>query len=1084
RRGLFTLRIANRVAFEPEVVPKLCLTGKAVPRSTTVELSRLEVPADMALWPSFHNGVASGLRIRSGDKSMCSSWVVFNKPQITPGATPAVVANTVAQHGGFLLAMGLNGHLKHLASLNAHDYLRQCKELVTVGMLLGMGADFCGTQNLNVLKLITLHMEAMTVPTPVDLDIAMPVQTAAAISLGLLYMGSGDGHISRVLLEEIGRPPGPEMDDSKDRESYCLSAGLALGMVCLGRGEEILGEGAKRPCFDSKTPRTLADTLTVTDWLSLPATAYGLDCVRPDLIMLRVISRGLILWSKIQPKDDWVKDQIPSYIPKCIPKVLGVLPGEPSTGLRLSLTDRSVLGDEEDDTEFGETQDLELMSQAYCNVVAGSCLVMAMRFAGSGDKTAFEVIYRYAKAFLKLVGRQNPALRLQSDFIHRATVMNCVGVLTLSLGVLMAGTGDLKSLKVCRAIHFKTALRHLIVMAAEPRHLVPFLVPSVHVEDDSGMPVSAKLFVVCRPDGHLVGSDKSQGIVQLPGLLPELDTVESIKLVGKRFWSYGFERGKPSWDLLMDIMRKRSGYTPVQARQGAETYEIDPSGFRSRKAALLTSSHGVTWTYQSCDVSAFLGLPGIAEIPEFILGSASPEDADAKERAEHDRITTLFFEYVTQGRIIAFGDALMLSNIARSLKDGCSKKDFCSQLTVCTRLRQMSLAIAYHLQALRHLIVMAAEPRHLVPFLVPSVHVEDDSGMPVSAKLFVVCRPDGHLVGSDKSQGIVQLPGLLPELDTVESIKLVGKRFWSYGFERGKPSWDLLMDIMRKRSGYTPVQARQGAETYEIDPSGFRSRKAALLTSSHGVTWTYQSCDVSAFLGLPGIAEIPEFILGSASPEDADAKERAEHDRITTLFFEYVTQGRIIAFGDALMLSNIARSLKDGCSKKDFCSQLTVCTRLRQMSLAIAFMQQVLPDSKRTKQLVEDFEDDADVVQDVPLVTDAAGTALRSLASDSVDGWRKELLPYLRSYFGWESKASTTGVTMEMSTEISPDFSMKLAMFLEFYRLPFVPPSSMKGEPSAWEWPEWRRTGVMEKMNIGVALDLYNEAILCSESTK
>ena len=38
--------------------------------------------------------------------------------------------------------------------------------------------------------------------------------------------------LSAVLF--LGRPPGPEMENCTDRESYSLAAGLALGMVTLG----------------------------------------------------------------------------------------------------------------------------------------------------------------------------------------------------------------------------------------------------------------------------------------------------------------------------------------------------------------------------------------------------------------------------------------------------------------------------------------------------------------------------------------------------------------------------------------------------------------------------------------------------------------------------------------------------------------------------------------------------------------------------------------------------------------------------------------------------------------------------------
>ena len=62
------------------------------------------------------------------------------------------------------------------------------------------------------------------------------------------------------------------------------------------------------------------------DWLALPETPFLLDSVRPDLMMLRVISRGLIAWSDIVPTEAWVKAQVPSYVPECVYKALGTLP--------------------------------------------------------------------------------------------------------------------------------------------------------------------------------------------------------------------------------------------------------------------------------------------------------------------------------------------------------------------------------------------------------------------------------------------------------------------------------------------------------------------------------------------------------------------------------------------------------------------------------------------------------------------------------------------------------------------------------------------------------------------------------------
>ncbi|XP_010768910.1 anaphase-promoting complex subunit 1-like, partial [Notothenia coriiceps] len=64
-RGLFTLFSYHPVLTEPLPVPKLNLTGRAPPRNTMVDLNsgNIDVPPNMTSWPSFHNGVAAGLKI-------------------------------------------------------------------------------------------------------------------------------------------------------------------------------------------------------------------------------------------------------------------------------------------------------------------------------------------------------------------------------------------------------------------------------------------------------------------------------------------------------------------------------------------------------------------------------------------------------------------------------------------------------------------------------------------------------------------------------------------------------------------------------------------------------------------------------------------------------------------------------------------------------------------------------------------------------------------------------------------------------------------------------------------------------------
>ena len=63
--------------------------------------------------------------------------------------------------------------------------------------------------------------------------------------IGSLYFYALQGYIQSSILtvifsfyvfffSHLGRPPGPEMENCTDRESYSLAAGLALGLVMLG----------------------------------------------------------------------------------------------------------------------------------------------------------------------------------------------------------------------------------------------------------------------------------------------------------------------------------------------------------------------------------------------------------------------------------------------------------------------------------------------------------------------------------------------------------------------------------------------------------------------------------------------------------------------------------------------------------------------------------------------------------------------------------------------------------------------------------------------------------------------------------
>ena len=47
---------------------------------------------------------------------------------------------------------------------------------------------------------------------------------------------------------------------------------------------------------------------------SIPDTHFALDYVKPDLIVLRVLARGLVMWSEVAATKEWVESQLPDIM--------------------------------------------------------------------------------------------------------------------------------------------------------------------------------------------------------------------------------------------------------------------------------------------------------------------------------------------------------------------------------------------------------------------------------------------------------------------------------------------------------------------------------------------------------------------------------------------------------------------------------------------------------------------------------------------------------------------------------------------------------------------------------------------------
>uniref|UniRef100_A0A4W6EW10 Anaphase-promoting complex subunit 1 n=1 Tax=Lates calcarifer TaxID=8187 RepID=A0A4W6EW10_LATCA len=661
-RGLFTLFSYHPVPTEPLPVPKLNLTGRAPPRNTMVDLNsgNIDVPPNMTGWPSFHNGVAAGLKIAPASQ-VDSAWIAYNKPK-----SPEL-AN---EYAGFLMALGLNGHLTKLATLNIHDYLTKGHEMTSIGLLLGVSSAKLGTMDMSITRLLSIHIPALLPPTSTELDVPHNVQVAAVIGIGLVYQGTGHRHNAEVLLSEIGRPPGPEMEYCTDRESYSLAAGVALGMVCLGHGSNLIGmtdlnvpeqlyqymvgghrraqaganrERHKSPSYQIKEGDTINVDVTcpgatlalamiylktnnrsIADWLKPPDTWFLLDFIKPEFLLLRTLARCIIMWDEILPNTEWVKSNIPQIM-------------------------RGTFDPSED-------INMETMAQAQDYITAGACMALGLRFAGSANSDAFDCLYEFARTFMKIMSFAGTA----TGYYNLQTGLSMI---LLAMSMVMAGTGNLKVLQLCRFFHKRTggemnygfhmahhmalgllflgggrytlstsnsaiaallcalyphfpahstdnryhlqALRHLAVLAAEPRLLVP-------VDVDSLKPCYALLEVTYKETKWY---DETTVELMAPTMLPELHHLKRVKVKGPRYWELSVDLSKETQHLKSIL--SRDGVLYVKLRAGQLPYKDDPQGWKSLLASTVNHRNSGVRAFKPEAISTFTSEPALVSFAEF-----------------------------------------------------------------------------------------------------------------------------------------------------------------------------------------------------------------------------------------------------------------------------------------------------------------------------------------------------------------------------------------------------------------------------------------------------------------------------------
>lgn len=607
-------------------IPSFSLQCVMKPSNVTISADRASFSEEKVCWAFFHNGVSTGLAISKNSKGIDTSWILFNKPQ-----------ELTNRHAGFLLALGLNGHLKSLAKWVAFKYLTPKHTMTSIGLLLGLSASYLGTMDTLITRLLSVHVTRMLPLGAAELNLSPLTQTAGIMGIGLLYCGSQHRRMSEVMLSEIENVEQEESSASHESlrdEGYRLAAGLSLGFINLAKGKDLKGMrdmhiverllavavGTKNVDLAHVLDRATAGATIalaiifmktndeiLAQKIDIPDTTVRFDYVRPDLFLLRTLARHVIMWDSIRPNDKWFIRSLPKIYRR-----------------RYRLTGVRRLRSED---------------MPFFNIIAGLCFSLGLRYAGSAEPTVRDLLLSYLDQFIRIC--RLPAVNYDGK-LARNSVRHCQDIVALSAATVMAGTGDLALFRRLRSLHgrvdaetpygshmaahmaigllflgggsytlgtsdlaiaslicslypiFPTtvldnkchlqAFRHLWVLAAEPRCLVPR-------DIDTRRPVSIPITVN--------STDGEARTITAPCLLPDLTNVTKLEVRSPDYWPLilDFARDPALRDKFHHgdqsvYLRRKATYNPA----GSSVFASTLSGLSDAQDVLpsstTTSTHG------------------------------------------------------------------------------------------------------------------------------------------------------------------------------------------------------------------------------------------------------------------------------------------------------------------------------------------------------------------------------------------------------------------------------------------------------------------------------------------------------------
>jgi len=201
----------------------------------------------------------------------------------------------------------------------------------------------------------------------------------------------------------------------------------------------------------------------------------------------------------------------------------------------------------------------------------------------------------------------------------------------------------------------------------------------------------------------------------------------------------------------------------------------------------------------------------------------------------------------------------------------------------------------YHLQAFRHLYVLAAQPRLLIPR-------DIFTKQPVYVHLH--CRLNNNNNTHSHANQVLSMkaPCFLPELNLLESVIIDDERYWRISFEKEK-NWETLKQILDVDEGGLYVKQKIGCLSYIEDPKGFKSLHSLITMKDAVRGWSYKSPPSTEFSQDFLLNNFCKYLLSHRSEHEAEALNQ---NQLCSFLFECASNEKIELLQLLIVLSQIA----------------------------------------------------------------------------------------------------------------------------------------------------------------------------------